>query len=78
MVLAKQYPVGEWVSDVLIALQYDNYSVYFRRESGYCAIEWSSPNNTQSVNGSAGYFTLSGLAQTAALTPADAKVLIIV
>ena len=47
-----------------------------RRESGYCAIEWSSPNNTQSVNGSAGYFTLSGLAQTAALTQADAKVIV--
>jgi hypothetical protein len=46
----------------------------FRRESGYCAIEWSSPNNTQSVNGSLGYFTLSGLAATTALTTADIKV----
>jgi hypothetical protein len=55
----------------------DAYNYGFRRESGYCAIEWSAPNNTQSVNGSTGYFTLSGLATTAALTPADAKVFFI-
>ncbi len=55
----------------------DAYNYGFRRESGYCAIEWSAPNNTQSVNGSTGYFTLSGLATTAALTAADAKVFFI-
>ncbi len=56
---------------------WDAYNYGFRRESGYCAIEWSAPNNTQSVNGSTGYFTLSGLATTAALTAADAKVFFI-